>query len=432
HGQGKPDVRATCELLMSSAYAERQSGRISQARDRCARAIEIARAMRYGDLLVQAARSLRPTVWLAPVPDKLVLDALELALDILPDEASVPRAQAYGLLANMPPHSSSIERARELSEIALAMARRLGNRALVLEALVRTFPALTGPDTTDELLAAADEVLRFDGPPLSWWSAEAFLARYHALSQRGDGAGAARALEAFGQSARQLRISEAVWQYDRLHAQGAINAGDFDGAEARFTELLSRSEGFRQYATFHFAAQMNALSWARTGKPLLLAGPPLGPSVDVAWQWAAAIPAFRAERVMVLVLSNETAAASAELDDLARDAFGQVTRDNGYLFTLARLAQASIALGRRDVAAALYDRLLPYATFCAVNGMSLGIGSVAYYLGLLARYTGRPAEARSHFEAAVATNDRIGDRVHADLAREALQRRHAAAKDQEG
>jgi hypothetical protein len=300
------------------------------------------------------------------------------------------------------------------------MARRLGNRSLVLEALVRTFPALTGPDSIDELLAAADEVLRLDGPPLTWWSAEAFLARYYALSQRGDEAGATRALEAFGESSRQLRISEAVWQYDRLCAQSAINAGDFEGAEARFNDLLSRSEGFRQYAAFHYAAQMNAISWARTGRPLLLAGAALGPSVDVAWQWAAAIPSYRAERVMVLALSGETAAASAELDDLARDGFRQVTRDIGYLFTLGRLAQAAVALRRRDVAAALYDRLLPYATFCAVNGMSLGIGSVAYYLGLLARYLEKPAEARAHFEAAVATNDRIGDRIHGDLARAAL------------
>ena len=131
---------------------------------------------------------------------------------------------------------------------------------------------------------------------------------------------------------------------------------------------------------------------------MLLAGAALGPSVDVAWQWAAAIPSVRAERVMVLVLSGETTAASAELDDLARDGFRQVTRDIGYLFTLGRLAQAAVALGRREVAAALYDRLLPYATFCAVNGMSLGIGSVAYYLGLLARYLEKPAEAHADLD----------------------------------
>jgi DNA-binding winged helix-turn-helix (wHTH) protein/tetratricopeptide (TPR) repeat protein len=421
HAHGKtPDVRGTCELLMSAAYAERQAGRVNEARDYCGRAIEIARKMNYGDLLVRAARSLRPTVWLAPVPDRLVLDAVEHALDILPDAPSAARSQAYGLLANLPPHSASVDRARDLSGRALAMARELGDRSLVLEALVRTFPALTGPDSTDELLAAADEVLRLDGPPLSWWSAEAFLARHHALVQRCDGPGALRALEAFGESARLLRISEAVWQYDRLCAQRSINAGDFAQAEERFGELFSRSKGFRTYATFHYAAQMNALSWARSGKPLLASAMALGSSLDVAWQWAAAIPAFRAERAVALALGGEVAAASSEVDDLARDGFRHVTRDMGYLYSLARLAQASILLGRRSTAEALYDALRPYEEFNAVNAMSLGIGAVAYYLGLLARFLDHAPEAITHFERAIDMNGRIGDRVHQELARAAL------------
>ena len=88
--------------------------------------------------------------------------------------------------------------------MALRMARELGERSLVLEALVRTLPALTGPDTIDDLLAASDEIVRLDGAPATWWSAEAFLARHYALIQRSDAAGAYRALEAFGECARIL------------------------------------------------------------------------------------------------------------------------------------------------------------------------------------------------------------------------------------
>jgi len=416
--EGAPDVRATCELLMSAAYAERQAGRVNEARDYCGRAIEIATRMNFGDLLVKAARSLRPTVWLAPVPDPLVLDAVEHALEILPPDASAARVQAYGLLANLPPHSSDVERSRELSGRALQMARELGDRSLLLEALVRAFPALTGPAAIDQLLAASDEVLRLDGPPASWWSAEAFLARYHALTQRGDAVQARRALDAFGECAKLLRIDEATWQYDRLCAQHAIYAGDFELAELRFAELFARSEGFREYAAFHYAAQMNALSWARSGRPLLVSV--LGFGADVAWQWAASIPAFRAERMMAAIAGGETAVAAAELDDLVRDDFRRVTRDIGYLYTLVRLAQGAIGLGRRDAATALYEALRPYARFNAVNGMSLGLGCVAYYLGLLARFLGRPADAHEHLEAAIAANVQLGDRVHEQEARKAL------------
>ena len=48
------------------------------------------------------------------------------------------------------------------------------------------------------------------------------------------------------------------------------------------------------------------------------------------------------------------------------------------------------------------------------------MGCVALYLGLLARFLGRPGDAKTHLEEAVAVNDRLGDRVHARLAREAL------------
>ncbi len=418
--RGASDLRATCELFMSAAYAERQAGHVPEARAYCKRAIDLATKMNFGDLLVRAARSLRPTVWLAPVPDRLVLDALERALDILSPEEDAARVQALGLLANIPPHSLSIDRSRELSARALEMARDVGDRALVLETLVRSFPALTGPDTTGDLLAAADEVLRLDGPPASWWSAEAFLARHHALVQRGDPAGAGRALEAFGDCARLLRISEAVWQYDRLCAQRNINAGEFDAAEARFGELLATSEGFRQYAAFHYAAQMNALSWARSDRPLPLSGAAVGASADVAWQWAASVPAYRAERVMMLVHAGETATASSELDEIARDGFSQVTRDMAYLYTLCRLGQAAIALGRQDVALTLYALLKPYSSFNAVNGMSLSIGSVAHYLGLIARFLGRTSEAVAYLGDAVAANVRLGDRVHGERARVVL------------
>ena len=133
-----------------------------------------------------------------------------------------------------------------------------------------------------------------------------------------------------------------------------------------------------------------------------------------------AVPAFRAERVLALHFGGETASAAAELADLARDGFRQVTRDGGYLYTLARLAQAAIALQQRDTARSLYNLLRRYAGFYAVNAMSLGIGPVAYYLGLLARYLGGTADAIAHFEQALVLTSRMGDRVHGEQARRAL------------
>jgi hypothetical protein len=113
-----------------------------------------------------------------------------------------------------------------------------------------------------------------------------------------------------------------------------------------------------------------------------------------------------------LLFAGEKETASADFDDLCGDNFRQVTRDMGYLYTLSRLAQAAIALGRRDKALELYALLQPYSGYNAINEMSLGLGSVAHYVGLLARFLERPAEAIVRLEEAVAMNARLGDKVH--------------------
>jgi DNA-binding winged helix-turn-helix (wHTH) protein/tetratricopeptide (TPR) repeat protein len=415
------DVRVTCELFMSAAYAERQAARVPKARAHCERAIEIARREGFGDLLVTAAGSLRPTVWLAPVPDRLVLEALEHAERILPADAKPARARLYGLLATIPPYSS-IERARELGGDAVRLAREVGDRSLLVEELARTLPANTGPDATDALLATTDEIVRLDGDPPSWWTAEAFLARYFALAQRSDRPGATRALEAFGECTLQQRNPEAIWQYERLCAQEHIYTGEYDRAEARFHELFTQSEGFREHAMAHYAAQMNALAWERTGRPLLLAqsGPGSGGGIDLGWRWAADIPSFRAERIAALFHAGEAATARAEFEEIARDDLRAVTRDLGYLYTLARLAHVAVGLGLREHAARLYEVLSPYATFSAIDPFAISLGPVAHFLGTLATSLGRAGAAVRHFEDAIATSERLGHAGHARRSRSDL------------
>ncbi len=411
HAEGALDARSACELLLSSARAERLAGRVRPARDLCRQAVGIAQRENFAELLVDAARSLRTTVWMALVPDPLALEALEYARTLLPESATAARARAYGLLANLPPHSLAVESSRALGASALQLARDLGDPSRLLEALVSTFPANAGPDRIDELLARADEVLRLDGPRVSWWSAEAFSARYTALLQRGDGPAARRALEAFGECAHSLRMPEAVWQHDRFRAQTAMVQGDFAGAEARFHELFAQSGSFRTYGLFLYAAQMNALSWERDGKPLATAS--LTASPDVAWKWAATLPSFRAEKILVLLALDDKDAAIAELGDLAKDGFAGVPLDMNYLYALSRFAVAAVALRQAPAAQHLYDRLRPYAKCNAVNGFMLCLGSVSHFLGILAAFLGRTAEATAHLEEALAMNTRLGHKAQA-------------------
>jgi DNA-binding winged helix-turn-helix (wHTH) protein len=414
------DPRAACELLLLRSLALRRAGHVRAAREACRRAVEIARKERFGDVLLEAARILRPTVWIALVPDPLALEAVEEAKPLL---ARVGQGRACALLSFMPPHSLSDERCTALSEEAIRIAREHGDTQALLEALTSAFHALSGPDRIEDLLAAVEEVLEREGPEVTWWSAEAFLARHHALFQRGDMAGADRALQAFGACAHRLRMPEAIWQRDRILAQRLLYTGEHDAAEARFHELFARAASFRTHGVFQYAAQMNALSWERHGRSLPAAGLA---APDVAWKWAAALPEYRAENVLSLLDADDRLTALTQFGALAADDFAAVNRDMGYLFVLCRLALAAVRLEQRDAARALYGKLLPYGGFVTLNSLSISLGSVAHTMGMLATFLGREGEALEHYRHAVAQNTAIGHTAHARRSQAALEGLEAA------
>jgi tetratricopeptide (TPR) repeat protein len=420
-----PDPRTTCELLLASAFASRRSGRVRDTRGACRRAVEIARREGFADVLLDAARILRPTVWIAVVPDPLALEALEQARPLLPPKG---RALAAARLSCIPPYALDLPRSLVLSDEALATARGLGDRAVLLEVLTSRLHALSGVDRIDELLATADEILRLDGLDVSWWSAEAFFARHHALLQRGDVAGAERALQAFGACGHRLRMPEAIWQHDRLRAQELLYTGDFEGAEARFHELFARSSSFRTYGVFQYAAQMNALSWEREGKTLEAAGLA---NPDIAWKWAADLPSYQVERIHGLLDAGNAAEASSEVDALVQGDLAAIPQDMSYLYVLCRLAAALVRLGRREAARRVHARLLPYAGCCALNSLSIRLGSVSHYLGVLAAFLDDTAAARAHLEQAVAQNRALGHSLHSARSEAALAQLRAPAERQD-
>jgi hypothetical protein len=73
----------------------------------------------------------------------------------------------------------------------------------------------------------------------------------------------------------------------------------------------------------------------------------------------------------------------------------------------AELADAG-ALPDPGIAAAIADRLQPYATHLALQGGIGAMGPVALYLGRVEAVAGRTAAAEEHLRAAVATSDRLG------------------------
>jgi tetratricopeptide (TPR) repeat protein len=405
----KADARVTCELLIASAVAHRRPGRVAESLQQCRQAIELARREGFADLIVAAAGLMRPTVSMAQLPDPLVLEALEHALTLLPAEAKALRAHTYARLSCIPPYANRVESSRELSQRAVVLARETGRHELLIEALGSRFHGLSGPDHIDDLLDVTDEVLRLDAASASWWTGDAFVARYLALLQRGDMAAADRALESFGHTARELRIGEAIWQYERFRAQQSFQAGDFAYAEARFNELAQQSQELSLgYGPFFYVAQLNALSVERTGKSL----PRRFDQTHPLWKMVEMVPSYRAERILYLIQGSSFSEARVAFAAIAKDDFGSVTQNGAYLYTLATLALAATELGEKEAARALYQRLRPYPDCNPANGFTFCLGSVSYFMGVLAGFLDRPVEAEGHLEDALAMNERLGYEPH--------------------
>jgi eukaryotic-like serine/threonine-protein kinase len=398
--QNGVDARSCCEILLALAAAQRLSGRILDSRKSIQRAILIATENRFADLLWEAARGLRPTVRSALVPDGLALQALEDASKLATDDEASLRIRVLAQLACIPPYALSTEQSDELSARAVELARRRGNAGDMTQALNSRLHVLSGPDHIEESLAVADEILRLD--PNS--AVEVEGVRYSSFLHAGEMPRAYVALENFGVLARQRRRPEATWHYERMSALRLFHEGEFELADAQFHELFVQSRRLRlPYGKMHVVMHACMMAYERTG---------LASVSSTGWrgelEWASAIPSFQAHWVRFLMEAGRTEEAREAFDAMAQRGFTSITNEVGYLNALSHLSVVAAALRDRTRGASLYQLLRPYPKHNTPNGFQYCMGSVSYFLGVLAKLLGHEREAIGHLEDALSMNLRIG------------------------
>jgi len=422
-----PDEALRCELLLRLGAAKARAGRYREAEESCLEAAELSRRLGSSEQLANAALGFGERAIRGGEVNRQLVGLLREALDALPATDSPLRARLRARLSLELTFSEEVELAEPTSREAVELARRLGDAASLGGALRARWMAVWGPDGLAERSALAEETLRLARVTGDQEMELAGRCRRATSSlQSGDIRAVEADIAAYARLADELRMPVHQWTATTMRAMWALLQGSLDKAET----LAEQARSFQPDGPNAFFAYNDLLEMLRWDQ---------GRLQELRRFWrdqVAQFPRFSYSRVWVSLTDidvGEEDTARRFLQSLADEL---PTRPRDGLWPPAVAVAALVAARLHDPVAAdrLYQALLPYRTHVIVGIMPHPVvcfGSASFYLGVLATVTCRWAEARDHFEAAIAANDRLGAepllaRTRYDYARMLLARGQAA------
>lgn len=391
-----PALRA--RVLLALGEARIRSGAAAAGKDHCREAASLAQALDDAELGARAALAYGG-VFVFGVVDPVLVGMLEESLEELPAGDSALRARLLARLgAALQPSPNSDEPVAVARE-AIATARRLADPAALLDVLYTALAGLMDIVDPAETLALNLEVERM---ALALQDRERLLRTHLRLAIGHLGMGDIQACDArlasFEALASEMRAPWHTWWAGMMRAVRATMSGRFDESERLAAEArdLGRTAG-------HEAAER---IWVSNRESRLRAAERHGEML--AWdpesrRWRAVInmaAAWQALSTALLYARLEQPAEARAYLDLVPASI----RDGDNLFAMYLISEAVAIAGPIDLAAALYQKLLPLRERCVLLGMSyMGWeGPWARLLGLLAAQLGRWDDASAHFEEAIA------------------------------
>ncbi len=222
------------------------------------------------------------------------------------------------------------------------------------------------------------------------------------LWEAGDRAGFEAEVAEHERLADALRLPAFRWYGPMWRAAIAAVAGRNDEAERLAAEgaAIAARAGDPNGELFRHMVELNVLINARdfTNQEII-------DFTENAVENYAAGMAYASGLAWLYAEQGREAEARTMLDRVAADDYAGLTWDANWLSALGELAEATALLDDRERAAALYERLLPYADRRLVAGRAVyDQCSAAYALGRYATTLGRLDAAVEHFEAAIASD----------------------------
>ncbi len=405
-------------LLLALGRARVRTGSVA-ARDTLLAAAEAARRLELPELLADAALGFRAFARVPGVVDEEVVGLLEEALEYLDDSDSDLRARLLVRLAvQLYDDVDAARRRRELTEEAIAMARRLGGGSTLAYVLNNAQLATWSPDTREEELAWSDEVIALAERTGDLDLIETTRSRrIDLLLELDDFPGADVELEALARVVNEIPETRARAHLAAQRSRRAAIEGRLADAQALTSEAeeLAARVGDSAMAIVT-AAQRITLAWTRgrledvesTVQKLAAAAP--------------GMPVFRAVLAQLYVHAGREAEARREYENLRADDFSGIPRNGSFLHALSVLSEVAPYLDDAAGARALYSLLLPFEKRNVISIQSAYAGPVSRYLALLATACGEHGAAREHVASATAAAERVGARplvamLHLDEAR---------------
>jgi tetratricopeptide (TPR) repeat protein len=400
------DEARRCELLLALGEAHMRAGADAARKQAFQRAADLARKLESAEQFARAVLGLG-SIELSFENERLV-HLLEEALGVLDPQDSSLRAKLLGLLSAALYWSDEQGQRLSLSQEAVEMARRVGDRLTLAFALHARAYGLSGPGEVEARCAITTEFMQLAEQArdreMVLWSRSLRIAD---LLVVGDLPTMNREIDTFGRQAQELRQPYFLWRDAVFRTMQAGLQGRLDDYERQAQEALRVGQrATESEALIVFGCQMFELNWTRgrlgelEGVIQALADRPGPPAFLFSYQ--AILATLYAEE-------GRHAEAQAVFDSLAGGDFSALPRNDDWLSVIALLAFTCTFLRDAPRAAVLYDLIRPYAPFVITAGKgALCSGSASYFLGLLATTMECWEDAERHFADALEMHTQIG------------------------
>jgi len=338
-------------------------------------------------------------------PRELML--LDRSLLLLPADDSATRALAEGWLAHANYNTTQRERRVELATRSVAMARRVGDPAALVECLMLSQLSIRGPDA----LPARLETLR---------EAAKLAASVGLLAQQLDATEelawssfeAGNVAEAEVQMLEVVRLAEEAGRpHDRRkEARFRVMRLDADGRFAEAEALIADGRGQSTWPPEHLD-QGNAIRDFMVQYLRGRCGAIIAPLEAMAKQFPLPV-GWHCGLASSYATIGRLDDARRELERLSADDFAVIPDDHNRISSYAMLASAAQRLEHRAAAAVLRRKLEPYAERNILSGIhGYYYGPVWRTLAMLDLTLGEHELGLSRIERAIARERELGSRV---------------------